>query len=170
MVVQFQRGAALLAVLVIGGLAASGCDRKPTGSEKRSGPALNTKASPEATSINPGDKTPLTTDKAASIPTTVAPKRSPAARKKPLAKPPVDAVASNSKVESVSAAACQKACANVLKISMADLSSASPKVRGAIKKRVKVDCPKQCLQRGTKAAVKCLAKAKTAKELMACPR
>jgi len=166
-------------------LTTGACDRKASsGSAAKAGPKLERQAegTPAKAASKDGpqadEKAAAADKKPAAAKADTAAKPTAAADTKAQAKaaapgpeatktPPAKAVEAKSKV---TAEECQKACDNVLKISVADMKKTAPKVRAAIEKRVKDDCPKQCLKHGSKASVDCLAAATTASALAACPR
>jgi hypothetical protein len=164
-------------------MAIGACDRKAPSRADKTAPKLAPAEAPTeaaaagAPATQPVANTPKvqkkTADeptKAAGAPAVAAPVVKAAAEPAPAATPPSAGVAAAAPQSQVDPGACEKACANVLAISLAEMKTTPPKVRTAIEKRVKSDCPKQCQQHGTLASVDCLSKAKTASELAACPR
>jgi len=73
--------------------------------------------------------------------------------------------------ERVTDETCRAACQNALRLTLGELPEAtSVKMREEIARVMDDECPKRCLERGSLASVRCIADAKTALELAACPR
>lgn len=73
--------------------------------------------------------------------------------------------------DEVTADACRAACQNALRLTLAELpDAASVRMREEITRTLEADCPTRCVAKGSVASVRCIAAAKTALELAACPR
>lgn len=66
---------------------------------------------------------------------------------------------------------CEAACQNALNLTLGELDpGTATAMRAEIEKALVEKCPTQCVERGSLSAVQCVAAAKTALELAACPR
>lgn len=82
-----------------------------------------------------------------------------------------DAVADDDATAAVTREVCASACQNALRVTLGELAAdTSAAMRAEIERALKDDCPAQCLARGSLASVTCVAQARTALELAACPR
>jgi len=139
-------GRALLVVLALSGPLACGRDEAPA----QGGASL---ASVGATT--PADATA----------TREAP---PSAR--PEDRPLPAAIATEPVVLTELPALCRDACDNALAVTLAELpTNASADMRRELERAVARDCAGRCLQRASAESARCVARAKTALELAACP-
>ena len=66
---------------------------------------------------------------------------------------------------------CKAACDNALRVTLAELpAETTGGMRGEITRALETTCPERCTARGSPMSVRCVAEAKTALELAACPR
>ena len=71
----------------------------------------------------------------------------------------------------VSEASCKAACQNALRVTLAELpADSAAAMRGEITRALEDTCPSQCVAKGSIDSVRCVAEARTALELAACPR
>ena len=74
-------------------------------------------------------------------------------------------------VATVSREACEAACQNALRVTLAELpAGTAPAMEREIDKALREKCPSQCVDKGSVESVTCVAHAKTGLELAACPR
>jgi len=84
---------------------------------------------------------------------------------------PEVAAPSGAQSDDVNEVTCKAACQNALHVTLAELPVETTEVmRAELVRVLETTCPSQCVARGSLASVRCVAQARTALELAACPR
>ncbi len=156
------RHATLLKTLAAAALStalAFGCGRAEPSADATPSAAVPPQTTPQA-SADAASATPPPAESDAGAPSTEEADAGHVAEAPPPAAPP-----------QVGEEECKAACDNALTITMRELPpDAKPEMRAEVERVLREDCPKRCREVGTKASVECITRARSAYDLVACPK